>query len=471
MTYSTGSQANPTPVYQDAAVDLRLLSLNTEQLQHDTRRLFPIDPESQGIGGLEGQSHHENNLPKPDGGKAAWLFLTGCCTIEALVWGFPFAFGIFQDFYSNNAPFAGSANIPAIGTTSMGIMYLGLPLVFAMLQRWPNIRRACTVIGLLIMCAALAISSFCNTVWQLILTQGIMYAVGGTVAYAPTIIFIDEWFIQRKGFAYGVMWAGTGGAGVILPFFLEITLERFGFRTVLRTWTVVLFLLTAPLLYYVKPRLPLPARGAREPKPVKLNFLRSSSFGIVQVGNILEALGFFIPSIYLPTFANLIGASPLASTLTIVLFNIASVVGCVLMGTIVDRLHVTTCITISTIGSTIGVLLLWGLCDSLALLYVFCIVYGLFAGSFTSTWAGVMKEVTQRVSATEPAMVFAWLAAGRGVGNVVSGPLSEALLSGRPWLGKALLGYGSGYGPVIAFTGVTAALGGISVLGRRVGWI
>jgi hypothetical protein len=27
------------------------------------------------------------NLPKADGGKEAWLFLCGCFTIEALVWG------------------------------------------------------------------------------------------------------------------------------------------------------------------------------------------------------------------------------------------------------------------------------------------------------------------------------------------------------------------------------------------------
>ena len=34
----------------------------------------------------------------------------------------------------------------------------------------------------------------------------------------------------------------------------------------------------------------------------------------------------------------------------------------------------------------------------------------------------------------------------RGIGSVVSGPLSEALIKGQPWQGKALLGYGSGFG-------------------------
>lgn len=33
--------------------------------------------------------------------------------------GFPFAFGIFQNYYSTHAPFMGSPNIAAIGTTAM----------------------------------------------------------------------------------------------------------------------------------------------------------------------------------------------------------------------------------------------------------------------------------------------------------------------------------------------------------------
>lgn len=30
---------------------------------------------------------HEFSLPRADGGKDAWLFLAGCFTLEALIWG------------------------------------------------------------------------------------------------------------------------------------------------------------------------------------------------------------------------------------------------------------------------------------------------------------------------------------------------------------------------------------------------
>jgi hypothetical protein len=33
--------------------------------------------------------------------------------------GFPFSFGVFQDYYSTHEPFAGSGHIPIIGTCAM----------------------------------------------------------------------------------------------------------------------------------------------------------------------------------------------------------------------------------------------------------------------------------------------------------------------------------------------------------------
>jgi MFS family permease len=353
-------------------------------------------------------------------------------------------------------------------------MYLTAPLLFALFQKYPILRRPCTVVGLLIMCIALALSSFSQTVSHLILTQGVLYAIGGGMAYAPTILFVNEWFIKKKGFAFGVMWAGSGLAGVVLPLVLEWLLNTYGFRTALRVWALSLFILTFPLLYFVKPRLPVSQspRQHGSGKFFDLSFLWTTHFIILQTCNVLEALGFFLPSIYLPTFAqNTLSSSSIASAFTVIAINIASVFGCVVMGTLIDRYHVTTCILISTLGATLGVFLLWGFSTSLPLLYIFCVVYGLFAGSFSSTWTGIIELVRGKSQNADAGMVFGFLAFGRGVGNLASGPLSEALVKGRPWIGEAAMAYGSGYGPLITFTGISALLGGLSFGARRIGWV
>jgi len=85
-------------------------------------------------------------------------------------------------------------------------MYLSAPVLFAAFTKWPQIRRPSTVIGLFTMCIALALSSFAKTVPHLIVTQGVLFAIGGGACYFPVITFADEWFIERKGLSYGVIW-------------------------------------------------------------------------------------------------------------------------------------------------------------------------------------------------------------------------------------------------------------------------
>ncbi|UKZ71090.1 uncharacterized protein TrAtP1_012055 [Trichoderma atroviride] len=421
----------------------------------------------------------EFSLPPVDRGKDAWLFLAACFVLEALVWGFPFAFGVFQDYYRTHEPFAGSSKIAVIGTTAMGIMYLDIPIIMGLQRMYPKPTRHAPAVGLFILCLALAISSFSQNVTHLILTQGVLYAIGGSICYCPCILYIDEWFVKRKGMAYGTMWAGSGLGGFTIPLLLEFFLNKYGFRTTLRIWSLSIFVLSAPLILFIKPR--VPASGTHL-NPFNLKFLLTPSFGLFQLTNIVEGIGYFLPGIYLPTYARAaLGAGDFPSALTLLVLNVGAVVGCIIMGSLTDRLHVTTCIAISTIGTAIGTFFLWGLGTNMASLYVFCVLYGLFAGSYTSTWPGVMRYLVSKLSGSgeeggsggsyDPLMIFGVLSAGRGIGNVISGPLSEALIKGMPWQGQAAAGYGSGYGTLIAFTGATAVVGGGSYMFKRIGWL
>ena len=412
----------------------------------------------------------EFSLPPVDGGKAAWLFLAGSFFVEALTWGFPFSFGIFQDYYNRHEPFASQkSSVPVIGTTALGIMYLGAPFTFAALQRWPKYRLAYLPAGLFIIVVALIGSSFAQSVQQLILTQGVLYAIGGNLLYTPTIVFLDEWFVHRKGFAYGIMWAGTGVSGIVVPLVMNWGLEKYGHRTMLRVWPVTLVLLSTPFIFFLRPRIPLSL--SLKPRRLDWAFAKTSTFWCLQLGNILEGFGFFIPNIWLPTYARSLGLPSISGTITVMLFNTTSVFGQVMLGSMIDKMHVTNVILISTIGASLAVFLGWGLSTSMPLLCVFALVYGLFAGGFTSTYTGCIIEVQKQSRGAEAGLIFGLLSAGRGIGSVVAGPLSEALFRSRPLEGQAALGYGSGYGAMIVFTGISATLGGFSWVGRRMGWV
>jgi MFS family permease len=182
---------------------------------------------------------------------------------------------------------------------------------------------------------------------------------------------------------------------------------------------------------------------------------------MLSIGNILQSLGYFLPYAYLSSYAvQEVGVSTTISTLILALVNATSIPGGIFIGSLGDHFSVTTTILISALGSAIAVFAFWGFGQHLALLTIFSLTYGFFAGGFSSTWSGVLTELKEQSPTLDTGLMFGLLAGGRGIGNVISGPLSVALLDGGSWE------YGGRYGALIVFTGVTSLLGGWGWLER-----
>ncbi|TGO65987.1 hypothetical protein BOTNAR_0071g00240 [Botryotinia narcissicola] len=402
--------------------------------------------------GIIDPDNTDGNVPRADGGKDAWLFLAACFVFEALIWGFPFAFGVFQTYYSTHPPFDKHANDIAItGTCATGIMYLFAPISLYVLETFPPIRRLSSIVGLAIVMIALVAASFATEVWHLIATQGFLYATGGSLLYSPTMFYLDQWFVKRKGLALGVMWSGVGTSGLIFPFLLSYLVDRCGFRSTLRIWAAILFLLCCPLIYYIKPRIPMKF-SSRPPSKPSYTFLKSPIFWFLQIANILTSLGFFAPSIYLSSYSASLSFSPVLGTSLVALLNFFSVIGAISLGHLSDVRHITTVVLLSSTLSTLSVFMLWGISTSLPSLIIFTIFYGTFAGGWSAIWAGMIREVQRADNSAGFGVLMGLFSAGRGVGSVACGPVTEWLVQNGGF-GSLGGGYGTEYGAVIVFTG------------------
>jgi len=189
----------------------------------------------------------------------------------------------------------------------------------------------------------------------------------------------------------------------------------------------------------------------------------SRTFWLYQSANILEGLGYFLPTVYLSTYAQQLGHSRLVGSLLIALVNIAAIFSQLSLGYLVDRIPVSTVMLISALGSSVAVLAFWGTATSLPVLIMFALSYGAFAGGWTSCFIGMTKETMASMSGADSGTIFGLFCCGRGIGAVVSGPLSESLLAGgRAGFSRGSLGYATGYGSLIVFTGVSALCGSLS---------
>jgi len=192
----------------------------------------PYEGSNDGIPLDSQASRTQHALPPTDQGYHAWVALAGGFFSNFLIWGFALSFGILQEYYASNEPFASQGGIAAIGTTSTGVMYLTMPLFLWAFQKWPKARRWSLWASVPTIAASLVGASFANTVPQLIVCQGIVYGIAGNALVMPTINLINEWFSQKRGLALGIAMSGDFAGGVAMPLILQAVLNELGFRWV-----------------------------------------------------------------------------------------------------------------------------------------------------------------------------------------------------------------------------------------------
>jgi len=252
-----------------------------------------------------------------------------------------------------------------------------------------------------------------------------MYGVGFLIFYYPILSFVNEFWIERRGMAYGILCASSGISGTVMPFAIEAMLKKYGYPTTLRAIAIGLAVLTGPLIPLLKGRLPPSSHSAIG--RTDWSCLKKPLFWIYCTSNTLQGLGYFFPSLYLPSYATSIGLSSAEGALLLALLSIFQVMGQLSFGYLSDHsLNLNLLIIVSTLVSAIASLVLWGLAHSLAVLIVFSVVYGFFGAGYVAMWARMGSSVSNEPTAA--LATFSLFCFGKGVGNVVAGPLSAGLI-------------------------------------------
>jgi predicted MFS family arabinose efflux permease len=389
--------------------------------------------------------HAISSLPRADGGKAAWMMLLACFVFEALLWGFPLSFGVFQNYYSQLPEFKDDPFIAVVGTTASGISYMAAPIVIPFIKRYSAYRRQMIWVGWPLCLMGLVAGSFAKTLPTLIITQGVMYGVGFTIFYYPIISMVNEYWIVRRGMAYGILCSASGVSGAVMPICINVLLRRYGYPTTLRAIAIGLFICTGPLIFFLKGRAPEEGSASR----TDWSFLRAPRFWVYSASNFAMGLGYFFPSIYLPSYASANGLSPTHGATLLAIMSISQVLGQMSFGYLSDgKLPLNLLATSSTLVAAAAVYGCWGVAHSFGVLVIFALFYGFFGAGYTALWGRMGTAVTSEPTGAFAA--FGFLNFGKGVGNMLAGPVGGALLKEMVHVGS----YGTAkYESLVLFTG------------------
>ncbi|KAI0040989.1 hypothetical protein FA95DRAFT_1611359 [Auriscalpium vulgare] len=146
-------------------------------------------------------------------------------------------------------------------------------------------------------------------------------------------------------------------------------------------------------------------------------WMKSWTWWLLLAVNTVQGFAYFLPIIWSPMYASSVGSTSTSSL-------------CI-MGELADHIS-PWLLAISTLGSpSIVTFALWGIGGrDTPLLLLFGVLYGLFAAGWSSLWTGFLRLIAR----DDPALsttLFGFLLFSRGVGNLLSTPISTAL-STRP---------------------------------------
>ncbi|ROW05234.1 hypothetical protein VSDG_00062 [Cytospora chrysosperma] len=416
---------------------------------------------------------------------------------------FAMSYGVFQEYLSTNWTLSGSHELTGIiGTTFNGVMYGSMPFLFALFtKRWVRWRQTAALCGAVLTCASFLLSSYSTDVSHLIATQGVLAALGCALVYSPTTLSLGEWYNGgSRALAYGVTLSCKNIVGSACPFLLRALLDRYGFRTAVRVWTAVVAGAGIPAIVFLVPTHPssLLLSGAPRARRIPWRFLRHRTIYVYCLAIALQSSGYGIPQTYLNTYAHDVALlSQTSATLLLTIFNLPGIVSSSFFGYLssnssssnnsnsdsnnnnsinrimknTSSLSAPTVTFISAMGSALSALLFWGLTSqgSMALLVLFSVTFGFFAGGYSGTWGSMLDELEREAragnEAVDTGVLYGLLNGARGVGYVSGGLAGVPLLkAGRASPMAGGFGYGTAYGPLIVFTGISSVFGGWAVL-------
>lgn len=245
-----------------------------------------------------------SSLPPADQGIQAWSFLVAAFVVEAIVWSFPFAYGVFLESYLSDPVYSSQSHaitlLPLIGTISSGIMYCSGVVLYPTIVRYPRMRRPSVWVGAALCAASLFGASYTTRIPVLFGLQGVLYALGGNFLYFPTIFYMNEWFIRLRGTASGIVFAGTAAGGLILPLAFPALIDRYGAAKSLRIYSIAIACMLLPVLPWIRGRLPHTRIYGPAPRASNRQWIKNPSWWLYTMANLVQGFGHFMPIVWLP---------------------------------------------------------------------------------------------------------------------------------------------------------------------------
>ncbi|KAF9295559.1 hypothetical protein BGZ88_001874 [Linnemannia elongata] len=297
------------------------------------------------------------------------------------------SYGVFQNYYLTET-FKDKATvfqITWIGTLAMTLLDALGPFTGAICDYFGH--RTSILIGASVMTLALVLAAFSTQVWQLYLTQGLLYGAGTSMTYFASMTLPSQWFTKNRGLVTGIAISGGGIGGLWISPVVSKLLNIKGFRFTMLVIAAVhlVLLIPAGLLY----------RERRETGPYAIQHGVEQSTAALMVG----------------------------------LMNGSAAIGRIFMGFILDRIGSINALCISTFATTLTLFFLWMFANTSTTMITFSIAYGLCSGAHVSSAISASSTIAGGLDrlGSVTGIMYAVMTIGSTVGSPISGAILDTV--------------------------------------------
>lgn len=348
---------------------------------------------------------------------------------------------MFQTFYKSTLLSSESSSSIAWIGSLRAFLLLGSPVFYGPLYDL-GYPRLLVAYGAILIVFGSMMTSLSSELWHFILAQGLVVGLGSGALFLTAVATISTWFTTKKSLAIGLAASGSSIGGVIYPIVFRELRPVVGFAWSVRT--IGFITLGTNILACVlvrKWRVPEQRRSLFDP-----GMFKDVKFDAWCMAWFFANISLYIPYFFIQEYATrVVGVSSDTAFYTLTTINAASVFGRIIPGLIADAIKdAILTIAVCTTATTILAFCWVAVTSSVAGLFVFCGLYGLFSGAFVSlsTPATVQLAPSMKGIGTRLGLFNGIGSLGLLVGN----PAAGAIMT-RSWVGMQLF---AGFGATVS---------------------
>lgn len=336
-----------------------------------------------------------NESTIPDGGFKAWLVVLGSLIAMMVAFSISNAGGPIQEYLHNER----LSNVPQSQIGWIFSLFLFL-LYFGSIQTGPIFDaygvRFLIIPGCIGWIASLFILSVCKEYYQFILGFSILGGLSCSMVFNPGITVLGNWFLRKRGFVTGIASSGGAITGIWAPIMFERLFTRLGYGWTIRAFAFILLALSIATCVLCRDRHSRDYRPRWRDSMIDLASLRKKNFSACTFALFLSEWGYFVPQLYLVSYARDQGLSRAFSNTLITYMNIGATVGRIAPGYLADRYGAYNISMVTAALTGIVMLAVWlPAGGTKAGITTFSVLFGILSGSTISVTPLCVSVISQ----------------------------------------------------------------------------